>query len=210
MLVAEAWLGRLHRPDDALPVLRAVSDDPAADPLTIRLAEEQIVSLLTIDGRLDEAAAEADTHADRLDARFVKQTRPSYAAERFAARPSSSSWGSAFWRRSRSFAPSPAAPSAKCRPLRRFAPVAIAFVAYLVGAGGMLASSYETGNAAPFVFFGLSVLPLLFVARAWGAVGSPGAAARTGRAVLCAVGVLAAAFLLLDAVNPTYLEGFGL
>ncbi len=44
----------------------------------------------------------------------------------------------------------------------------------------------------------------------WGAVGSEGAAPRAGRALLCAASVLAAAFLLLDLVNPTYLEGFGL
>ena len=35
-------------------------------------------------------------------------------------------------------------------------------------------------------------------------------AMRTGLAVLCAVGMFAAAFVLLDAIDPTYLDGFGL
>src|SRR5579884_2914119 len=32
MLVAEAWLGRMHRPDAAVAQLRKVADDPKADP----------------------------------------------------------------------------------------------------------------------------------------------------------------------------------
>ncbi len=51
MFVAEAWLGRMHRPADALAQLHAVSDDPEADPLTSRLAEREIVDTLVGEGR---------------------------------------------------------------------------------------------------------------------------------------------------------------
>ncbi len=211
MFVAEAWLGRMRRPADALPVLRAVSDDPEADPLTSRLAEREIVSLLTDQGRLDEASAEATAHANRLDPRFVRQTRA--LVRRRAMRSGALAElggfavlaGVAILRALRRGALGEAGTA-----LRRIAPVAVAFVLYLAGAGGALASQYESGNATPFVGLGLAVLPLLFIARAWSSVGSTRAAARVGRAILCAVSVLAATFVLLDAVNPSYLEGFGL
>jgi hypothetical protein len=211
MFVAEAWLGRMHRPVDALRELRAVSDDPEADPLTSRLAEREIVDALVGEGRLDEASAEATSHTDRLDPRFVKQTR-ALVRRRTVRRGALAELGAfallagvALVRALRR-----GALGETRAALRTIAPVAVAFLVYLAGVGGVLASQYESGNAAPFVRLALAVLPLLLLARAWGAVGSTRAAARTGRAVLCAVSVLAVAFVLLDAANPSYLEGFGL
>ena len=75
MFVAEAWLGRMHRPEDGLARLRLIRDDAAADPLTARLAERELVETLVEEGELDEAADEATAHANRLDPHFVKQTR---------------------------------------------------------------------------------------------------------------------------------------
>jgi hypothetical protein len=211
MFVAEAWLGRLRRPADALPLLRAVSDDPRADPPSSRLAEREIVDTLVAEGRLDEATAEATSHASQLDPRFVKQTRA--LVRRRAVRDAAIAELGGF---------ATLAAIALIRAFRRgalgearaairsLAPVAAAFAVYLAGAGGLLASQYESGRAAPFVHLALAVLPLLLTARAWGSVGSTRWAARAGRAALCAVSVFAAAFVLLDAVNPTYLEGFGL
>jgi hypothetical protein len=211
MFVAEAWRGRLHRPDDALPLLRAVRDDPAAPAVTARLAAREIVDTLVDERRLDEAAAEADAHADLLDPAFVRLTHKivSRRTIRVIALAELGGFGGlvalALSRGVRRGSLGTAGTA-----VRRIVPVAILFAAYLAGLGGVLASRYETGNATPFVALGLLVLPLSLLARAWGAVGSPAAAARAGRALLCAVSVLAAAFLLLDAVNPTYLEGFGL
>jgi hypothetical protein len=51
---------------------------------------------------------------------------------------------------------------------------------------------------------------VVLVARAWGAAGRKTVAARTGRATLCALGALSAAFLLLEGIDVTLLEGFGL
>lgn len=211
MFVAEAWLGRLHRPADALVPLRAVRDDPAAPSLTARLAAREVVDTLLAEDRLDEASAEAASHTDLLDPAFVKQTRAIVRRRtiRWAALAELAGFGAlagvALVRGLRR-----GALGATAIAVRRIAPVIAAFVLYLGGLGGLLASQYETGNAAPFVGLGLVVLPLLLLARAWAAVGSPAPGARVGRAALCAVSVFAATFVLLDAVHPSYLEGFGL
>jgi hypothetical protein len=57
---------------------------------------------------------------------------------------------------------------------------------------------------------GPAVLILSLVARAWGAAGSSARGARAIRAVVCASSMLAAGFLVLEAVEPVYLESFGL
>jgi hypothetical protein len=211
MLAAEAWLGRLHRPEAAVAALRAVSEDPRADPLTARLAERELVDVLASSGRIDEAAAEARSHANRLDARFVHQVlgRVLRRHVRHAAVAVIGAFailaGIAIARAARRGALGVAASE-----LRRLAPVATLFVAFVAVGGGLLASNYESGNASPFLLLGVAVLPLVLVARAWGAVGSGSKPARLARAFLCAATVLAAAFLLLDTVHPQYLAGFGL
>jgi hypothetical protein len=211
MFVAEAWRGRLHRPADALPLLRAVREDPEAPAVTARLAAREIVDTLVDEGRLDDATAEADAHADLLDPGFVRQTHKivSRRTIRVVALAELGGFGGlvalALTRSLRRGALGEAGTA-----VRRIAPVAAVFAAYLAGLGGLLAARYESGNATPFVALGLLVLPLILLARAWGSVGSPEAVDRAGRAVLCALSVLAAAFLLLDAINSTYLEGFAL
>jgi tetratricopeptide (TPR) repeat protein len=211
MLVAEAWFGRMHRPGDAIGELRLVAQDPKADPLTQRLAERELVDALVATGRIDEAAAEATSHKNRLDPRFVRQVG------RLIVRRTVW-WGSlgvlaafgllavaglvrAGMRRRLGTA---------LRELRKLSPVAALFVAFVAVAGGVLASKYESGNAAPFLILGAGVLPLLLVARAWSAVGSQTSAARAARALLCGATVIAAAFMLLDWFGPQYLSGFGL
>jgi hypothetical protein len=94
--------------------------------------------------------------------------------------------------------------------LRRVAPLAFAFAAYLAAVGGLLASRYEAGNAAPFLALGAAVIPIVLLARAWAAVGSLRVPARIGRALLSATTVFAAALAVLEAINPAYLDGFGL
>jgi hypothetical protein len=211
MLVAEAWLGRMHRPDAAIPQLRAVSDDPAADPLTARLAERELVDVLVAGGRIDDAAAEARSHANRLDARFVRQISRLLLRRtlRFAALGVLGGFavlaGLGVARAARAGTLAHAG-----RELRKLAPVAALFVAFIALGGGALASNYESGNASPFLLLGAAVLPLVLIARAWSAVGSTRRTARVARSLLCAASVFAAAFLLLDTVDPQYLAGFGL
>ncbi|MDP9037629.1 MAG: hypothetical protein M3O50_22760, partial [Myxococcota bacterium] len=211
MLVAEAWLGRMDQPDAALAELRKVVDDPGADALTAHLAQREIVSALAMAGRIDAAAAEARAHAGWLDARFVGQIQRLVRRRMirraclgvFAVFAVMATMALAGARRRGRLADA-------WHSVRSFAPLAALFVAFVGGAGGLLASHYESGNALPFLLFGVGALPLLLAARMWGAVGRTDRTARVARALLCGATVLATAFVLLEAVNPVYLEGFGL
>jgi hypothetical protein len=218
MLVAEAWLGRLHRPDLALDPLRLVESDPNADPLTARLAEREVVDAEIARGALREATTEAHAHAARLDPRFVTHVDTLarrrvlfYAALGEIALFVALTLG-ALVRAVR------AAPRASDgirlqrlrTSLRGLGPIAAGFGAYVALVGGALASRYESGNAAPFLALGAVTVPLVLCAHVWNAVGGGNALARAARALLSGVSVVAAAFVLLDVVNPTYLDGFGL
>jgi hypothetical protein len=211
LLVAEAWLGRMRRPEAAIGELGAVASDPAADAITARFAERELVDALVAVGRIGEARAEADRHRDRLDARFVTHV------ERLARR---------VWLRAASVAAvfvflglaGASLLGASRRgglggargPLRALAVPAAVFALDVGCAGALLARGEEGGSGKPFVLFAAAVLPLLLLARAWSAVGSSRGTARAGRAALCAATALATAFLVLDATDPMFLEGFGL
>jgi tetratricopeptide (TPR) repeat protein len=211
MLVAEAWLGRMHRPDLAVAQLRAVCEDPKADTLTVRLAERELVDVLVTTGRIDEAATEAHDHANRLDARFVRQVTRLLVRRkvRFVALSILAGFallaGVGFARAARRGNLGVAG-----RELRKIAFPAAIFVGVVAVGGGALASNYESGNSAPFLLLGGAVLPLVLVARAWAAVGSDTTGARIARSLLAAAATLATAFLLLDTAHPEYLAGFGL
>jgi hypothetical protein len=215
MLVAEAWLGRLHRPDLALALLRLVADDPDADPLTARLAERDIVDADIARGALTEASAEAHAHAARLDPRFVahvdklvRRRVVLYVALCEIALFVGLTLGA--WVRSARRAKDGIRRRRLRASLRGLGPIAAGFGAYVALVGGALASRYESGNAAPFLALGAVTVPLVLCAHVWNAVGGGNVLARAARAVLSGVSVLAAAFVLLDVVNPTYLDGFGL
>ena len=197
--------------DEAIAELRLARDDPEADPLTARLAARAIVDALANQGRLDDARADARAHAKQLDPQFVRQTER-LVRRRTMRRAAFALFGvfvggacGALLRARVRGALSHAA-----RAVREMAPLALGFAAFVGCAGGALASQYETGRALPFLLFGLGVLPFVLLARAWAAVGSPRASARIGRAALCAASVFAMAFVLLEAVDPAYLDGFGL
>lgn len=211
MLVAEAWLGRMGRPADAIRELALVRDDRKTDPLTSRLAERELVDAYVGQGRIDEAIAEATHYSTRLDPKFVRQVKR-LVIRRAVQRAAAVVLAAfallsivALLRAGRNRALGHA-----WNALRELAPPAIGFVAFVAIAGGVLASQYESGNATPFLLLGAAVLPLVLLARAWGAVGSQTRAARLGRALLCGATVLAAAFVLLEKVYPDYLVGFGL
>ncbi len=211
LLVAEAWLGRLHRPDEAIVQLRRVERDPQADPLSARLAEREIVDADLAKGALDDAAKEARAHAARLDPRFVTQVG------RFARRRVILAGAVGEIVLFLSLAAAALARAALrgalrniTSPVRRLGPTAAAFAAYIALVGGALASRYEQGTAIPFLWLGVILVPLVLCARAWSAVGATDRYARAGRALVSGASVVAAAFILLDTVNPAYLDGFGL
>jgi hypothetical protein len=211
MLVAQAWLERMNRPADAIELLRQVTADPRTDPPMQRLAERELVDALVATGHIDEAVAETRSHPAWLDPSFVKQTGRLLVrrALRWTALSALATFAGlaaiGLWRAGRRRAMSQAG-----REVRKMAPVGAAFVAFVVVAGGALAANYESGSAMPFLLLGAGVLPLLFLGRAWSAVGSQTACARAARGLLCGTTVLAEAFLVLDLCRPQYLMGFGL
>jgi len=206
----EPAFGRMP-PADAIDELRQVADDPQAEPLMRRLAERERVDALVATGRIDQAADEARQHEDRLDPHFVTQVERLLV--RRAVRRTACAVLVAFaalvgiglWRAGRRRALDRAS-----REVRKLAPVAVGFVLFVAVAGGALASKYESGSALPFVLLGAGLLPLLFLGRAWSAVGSQTAVARAARGLLCGMTVVAEAFLLLDLYGSQYLPGFGL
>jgi hypothetical protein len=211
VLVAEAWLGRMKRPNDAIRELRQVVDDPWADALTASLAERELVDALVAAGRLDDGAAEAHARASILDPQFVR-TIDRLVRRRFVRRGAFAllaAFGAlstiAVARAQRRGALANAV-----RAVRAIAPIAVAFAAFVALVGAALAARYESGTGRPFLLLGLVALPLVFATRAWSAVGSARTSARLARAALCGATLLAAAFVLLDVVSPEYLEGFGL
>jgi hypothetical protein len=94
--------------------------------------------------------------------------------------------------------------------IRRVFGFVVGYGIYVAAAGALLASGYENGHARPFVLLGAALPPLLVLARAWGAAGSSAPTARGARALVAAASVLGASFLVLERVDASYLEGFGL
>jgi hypothetical protein len=211
MIVAEAWRGRMQRPNDAVDELRKVTGDPSTDPVTGRLAERELVDALLADSKLDRAADEARANTARLDPPFVARVQrlarrqtwtlaamadlTAYFALAFLA--IAHTWRTRTW-------------EGVVRSIRQMTPLAVGFATYVAIVGGVLAAQYETGNATPFLVLGAAVVPLVLVARAWSAASSGNLAARIGRALLCTTSVFSAAFLVLRAVRSEYLDGFGL
>ncbi len=89
-------------------------------------------------------------------------------------------------------------------------PVLLFFMVYSGLVGGYLASSYENSSSVPFLLFATFMLPLVVILRVWSAVGSPRLTSRVGRGVAAVAATLALGFLVVEQVNPTYLDGLGL
>jgi hypothetical protein len=211
MVCADAYLARLHRRADGEAALRRVIDDPKADALMRRQAASELVDALIDDGNLEGARDTAQTMAKLLDARMMKRVVVA-VRRRWLHRTSIADL--AFFVLLAAFAVARAASHGAFadvrRALRGSVVFAVGFALYVALTGGALASAYETGNAEPFLVFGAVLVPIVVLARAWGAAGSGAAGARFGRAMVCASAVFAAAFLVLETVNAQYLEGFNL
>ena len=96
------------------------------------------------------------------------------------------------------------------RALLGVAPVTTFFFSFAGLVGGALASCYENGSPLPFISFAALMLPLVAIFRMWSAVGSPRLAARVGRGALAVAATFALGFVVIEQLNPMYLEGFGL
>jgi hypothetical protein len=189
--------------------LRALAQDPHNDILLRRVAASRLVMALADHG--DFAAADA---AGR---EFAKNIDPAAIKHVVAVRRRGhvhvvalGALGLAVGLAVLSLVAARRLLTAAVQAVRRIAPPVTFFIVYAGLVGGYMASSYENGSPMPFVLFAAFMVPILAIFRAWSAVGSPRLAARLGRAAAAIAATLALGFLVVEQVNPTYLEGFGL
>jgi hypothetical protein len=207
MLVAEAYLGRFSRPHDGLAELDKVIEDPRCDPVTRKHALRRGVDVLLADGETSAAVAwvrrgDVDPETRALVEARVRRT--------WAHRAALGVLGALFLLAAVAIARARSRSGEVLRALRRGLPTALLFCAFVGAAGGALASTYEAGNARPFLVFALAALPVILLARVWAGVVPAPPAARAARATLLAAAVAAVGFLVLEYVNAEYLRGFGL
>lgn len=209
LFVADALWHRLGDPRGAVAPLEEVLADPEADRLLKGLALASLVALHREQDDLAAARQVVDRYPDmapnqrREVLRLVRRERLQWASVGLLGGLGAIGLGS-FIR------------AARAMPLEELMreivrPLAVAFALYLGAAGAIWVRLYGEGDVRPFLWLGLGVLGVDIIARAW-RIGSRDArpAARAARAIVCAAGVLAVAFLALERADAGYLESFGL
>ncbi len=210
LVVAEAWWHKLGDPARAVAPLEHALADPSADGLTRALALSELVTIERELGDLDAARALVDRYPDLAPGTRAEVLRLSRRVTLRAAATGLLALlaligAASLLRAARRPGGLGSTPSLKLGPL------GVAVALYLGGAAAVLVRARGDGDPRPFVWLGLGVLAVLSVARAWATVAKDQRApARLGRALLCAAGVLAAAFLAVERTNASYLEGIGL
>jgi tetratricopeptide (TPR) repeat protein len=210
LVVAEAYWHRFGEIDLAASALGEVLADGAADRLTRALAMNELVALERQRGDLEAAHRAVESVPDLVPAlraeisRLMRRVLLRRIAIGMVAVLGAIGLASIarLLLRTRD-------PERVMRSVVR--PLAVGFALYLGGAAAILVRLHGDGDARPFIWLGLGVFGVDVVARAWRlGSGDTRALARTGRAVACAAGVLAVAFLSLEGANAGYLENFGL
>jgi hypothetical protein len=211
VLAAEAYANRLERPSDSVGLWQRIIVDPHADRVTAGAAARSLATYhLT---REDFASAEATialagSKVDATIARDVHRAVRRHHLHRFSIATLAIALAAATLTIGRSVrAGKLAAILGRARASSR---LVIVYAAYVAIGGAVLATGYEEGTSRPFLLFGAVLVPILLIARAWGAAGSTSTRARAVRAAVCATSALAAAFLVLERVDVAYLEGMGL
>jgi hypothetical protein len=211
VMAAEACAHRFARPRDAEALLERVVSDPLTDRVVAQKAARDLVVLRL--GRGDLAAAEDAVRAagGRADPQLARDVRRSVRRRNmhFAAIGALTAMV-VLALRSTALAARRGGAARLGVAIARTWKVALAYAAWVAIGGALLASGYEAGTTKPFVYFGIVLLPLVLLARAWAAAGGASASARGGRAALCALSALSAAFLVLEGVDVTFLDGMGL
>ncbi len=189
--------------------LRALASNPRNDILLRRGAATKLVIALADAGDFDAADAAAMEFARTIDpaaAKHARAVRRRSKGDVVALASLAAALGVAVV----SLVAARRSLAKALGTTRRVATPVALFLLYSGVIGGYLASSYENGSSLPFVLFAGFMLPLVVIFRTWGVVGSPRVAARAARAFAAVAATLALAFLVVEHVNPAYLEGFGL
>lgn len=210
LLVAEAWSHRFRDPARAEPVLEAAVADSSADHLTRALALSELCTIVRARGDLHAAlrAVERDPELSpslTLDIRrLARRERLRSVAEGVVA--FLAVVGAASMVRL----------ALRARRLRDVldqvvSQVAIAAALYVGGAGAVLCFLHGGGDPRPFLVLGVAIAAIDVIARAtrlsWR---RSSARLRATWALACMAGVVAAAFLAVEQIEVSYLEGLGL
>ena len=211
LLAAEAYAGRLDRPGDAVPLWRRIIVDPHADEVVTRAAARSLVQHHLERGDLAAAEAALALAGSNAHPTLADEVRRA-ARRRWVHLSAIAVVGLTIV-----LATSTIGQSIRARRhrvilarARSSSRLVLGYAAYVALAGAALASCYEAGTAHPFLLFGAVLVPLLLLARAWGAAGSPAPRARGLRAIACAASALGTAFLVLEHVDVRYLQRLGL
>jgi hypothetical protein len=189
--------------------LRALALDPKGDVLLRRGAATKLVMTLADDGDCDAADAAGREFAKNIDPAAIKHVsavRRRSHVHLWALGALGVSLGIAVL----SLLAAHRLLRGALLAVRRIAPLLMVFFVYSGLVGGYLASCYENSSSLPFLLFAVFMLPLVAIFRMWSAVGSPRRAARVGRAVAAVSATFALGFLVVERVNPSYLQGFGM
>jgi hypothetical protein len=190
MLAAEAYIGRLHRPD-VLTARQAVSD-----LVTALVGRDDLDTALEVTHRYKRLA---EPSAERnIQRRLRRRPMRLVAMANLVLVVGAGAVGLVRMRR----------PVASA--IARLAPMALAFAAFATLVGGFLASTYESSSPLPFAALLAPMFGVFLSARAWSASGSARLPARVLRGAACFTSIFAVAFLALDRMDPMYLQGFGL
>jgi hypothetical protein len=208
MLAAEAYATRLGQPELAQPLWRSVATDPRTDKDSAAMAARSLVTYELARGDIAAAERVLATVGSNADVALARDLRRAHRRHRIHVAAIAMIVAMLL-------AAAVAIARAKrvavvLARVRKTAGVTVAYSAFVAIAGGLLASSYAAGTARPFLAFGGVLVPLLVLAQAWGAAGASTLRARIVRAAVCASGVLATAFLVLEQVDVGYLRGLGL
>lgn len=209
IFVALAWWRRLGEPARAIAPLEAAVRDPSGDRLTRSLALTEFANLQRDRGDLRAALRVAEAEPDLSPTttatlrKLVRRDTLRASAAALLAAIAIVGLGSI------------ARLAARARDVRDLPalivrPLAVAFALYLGGAGALLVHLHGDADARPFVWFGLGVLALDVIARAFRLAAGRRASVRAVWAAACVAGVVAAAFLAVERTSADYLEGIGL
>jgi hypothetical protein len=189
--------------------LRALASDHNNDVLLRRSAATRLVMGLADAGDYEAAEAAARAFARNIDPQAVKHVR-AVRRRGYVHVAAVGALGVAFGVLLTVLVARRRSVMGALPTVRRVVPIVAFFFGYAGLVGGYLATTYENGSADPFLLFAAVMIPFTMILRLWSAVGSPRLAARASRGVAAVAATLAVGFLVVEQVNPSFLEGFGL
>lgn len=210
LLAGQAYASRLDRPHEAGEVLHELATDSGASRDMRRLALQLLAQVRERTGEIDRALNEQRQLGGDPNtiARLQRLLR-----RRVLYRVALSTIVSVLFV---GIATSVRALRAgRGRDLRRawFRPLPLAHIAMLSVGGGLLARTHDdpgTNHFPPFLGLGVGALLVYLSATAWSLMGSSRHLARVGRALACALAMLAVSFLAMHRFDPGMLDGIGL